>query len=574
MSGLRPENVNRRRDPQEDAALWERFRGASGESVRSGAAAWLKRPMSVKPAFDFSALVAVFPPDDLRGEALLRGVWRTGLERIELGMEERPWARDATLHFRDRIHRFDWLADLAAQGEAGRELGRWLVDAWIEDFGAFDGFAWRLGPTADRVWNWLLSASLLFGPSQGRAGSERLQNLHRQTVHIAALCDQASDVEARFRSLVVLAAMPALAGDGVTADEALDRLEAECTAQILPDGGHVSRSPQRLLNVMSDLISLRGLLSGKGLRVPDFFDRWLARMGSMLNFLRCDDGALFAFNDSGEARPEQVDAVLSALESAPRRFSFSPKSGFQKLQRASVQLLLDVGAGPEQPFGDLAHAGALGFELADGPARIVTSCGFSREVNVDWQAAVRRTGAHSTLVLGGRDSAAFVRNPVSRMLCPVGPDGISARRLEEADEIWLEAQHSGYRESFGLLHRRRLFLAADGARLTGEDSLVRPVSCPPEDAPQEIGFEIRFHLHPGCEAMMGLEAISLVCANGARWLFKTSHAGARLEASIYLSRGTVERNQQIVLSGQADSNGDGSGPPNCVRWAFIRERAA
>ena len=83
------------------------------------------------------------------------------------------------------------------------------------------------------------------------------------------------------------------------------------------------------------------------------------------------------------------------------------RSGFQKLEKNGLRLMLDCGEAPDMPFGDQAHAGVLGFQFSDGPARIVTSCGFSPDVNLDWQAAVRRTGAHSTLVVSGRDNAPF-----------------------------------------------------------------------------------------------------------------------------------------------------------------------
>ena len=168
---------------------------------------------------------------------------------------------------------------------------------------------------------------------------------------------------------------------------------------------------------------------------------------------------------------------------------------------------------------------------------------------MDWQAAVRRTGAHSTLILAGRDSSTFSLNDESRLLSAHGPEGISAKRLEEGDEIWLDAQHGGYKAPCGLLHRRRLFMSGDGQRLTGEDSLVRPVSQPPSDDRKFIGFEIRFHL-------------------------QTSHEGARLERTVYLARGLVERPEQIVMAGFADPNGDGQQPPNCIRWAFLKERSA
>ncbi len=567
------DNEDRPRSAQEDAALWQRFRGVPGARVpdRLAPGPRLVETAAQGPA-GWAGLRPLAPPDNLRGEALGRGIWRHGLERFELGDEDRPWAIEgASLHFLDRVHRFDWLGDLVACGPQSCDKARQLSDAWIADFGRFDGFAWRVGPTADRVWNWMSCGEVLFGKDQGRAGRERFEVLLAQVEHAQSLADSVADVEARFRTFLIGVACAGLIGEDTLRESALERLEAECTAQIMADGGHVSRSPQRLLGALLDLLTLRRFLSECGFPPVQFLDKWLPRMGAMLGFFRCGDGALHPFHDSGEARPEQVTAALDALGLPPRRFSVAPKSGFQKLVRADTEVLLDVGSAPEPPFGDLAHAGALGFELADGPARIVTSCGASREVNVDWQAAVRRTGAHSTLVLGGRDSAAFRRNDASGLLAPEGPDGISAKRLEEDDEIWLDAQHSGYRDNFGLLHRRRLFLAGDGSRLAGEDSLVRPVSRACQEGAQLVSFEIRFHLHPCVDAQMGREAIMLNCAGGRRWRFRTTHSRARLERSVYLARGTVENCDQIVLTGRADPNGDGSEPPNCVRWAFVRE---
>ena len=294
-------------------------------------------------------------------------------------------------------------------------------------------------------------------------------------------------------------------------------------------------------------------------------------MGAMLAFFQAGDGALNTFHDGDESRAEVVNAALARLPAPPRKFMFAPKSGFQKVEKGPLRLVLDCGEAPPRPFGDQARAGALSFELSDGPARIVTSCGYSAEVNVDWQAAVRRTSAHSTLILGGRDSGAFIVNDETRLRALIGPEGIAAKRLEEAAEIWLDAQHAGYKAAYGLLHRRRIFISGEGDRLTGEDSLVRPVAQAFNEEKKFIPYEIRFHLHPTVTAMMGKDAIRLLCDTGTVWRFRTSHEGARLEKTVYLARGIVEQPEQIVLSGFADPNGDGSQPPNAIRWAFIRE---
>ena len=44
----------------------------------------------------------------------------------------------------------------------------------------------------------------------------------------------------------------------------LDRLDAELQAQILPDGGHISRNPAALVDILVDLLPLRQALIARG----------------------------------------------------------------------------------------------------------------------------------------------------------------------------------------------------------------------------------------------------------------------------------------------------------------------
>ncbi len=565
-------SIDQRSNDEEDAALWASFRGKPGEDLKASPVHRMKIASSAPDGFGLHVRQIV-PADDLRGEMILKGIWRIGMERLELSDGLAPWTSAMpSRHFADRLHRFDWLSDLFTQGQIGADRARYMVDNWVHNYGRFDGFSWRVGCAADRVWNWMRCGAQLFEDGSEEDRASRLDALVRQARHVAILLDGQIDPAARWRASVVRVGYSVCLGRGKDLDDALMRLDSECTAQFFADGGHVSRSPLRALRCLVDLITLEDILSRSDRPTPDFLPQWITRIGGMISFLKTADGGLPPFHDSSEGRPEQVEAALSVLSSPPRQFSVAPKSGFHKLQKGRTRLWLDAGSGPELPFGDRAHSGALGFELHDGPARIVSSCGHSAEVGLDWQAAVRRTSAHSTLIINESDSSKFRTNEETELLYPDGPVGISAKRLEEADEIWLDAQHGGYKSDYGLLHRRRLFMSGNGARLTGEDSLARPVSAGEADNDELIPFDIRFHLHPTITALMASDGIILESELGPRWRFKTSHAQARLETTRYLGRGIVERSEQIVLSGKADPGGDGSAPPNCVRWAFLRER--
>lgn len=565
-------------DQQEDAILWRRFSGIAGDSIksapsrRSSAGTSKRKADQSDPRFT-PLLHPIFPADIDRGAVLMTDGWRIGHERLQVDTAAAPWSVPSpSRHYSDRLHRFEWLGALFGQGAPGAERARALVDHWIQSFGAFHGFYWRLSPLVVRVWEWMLAGPALFETGPSDLCHERLQTLIRQIEFVELGLDTCTDPSTRWRGACVLVANALCLKEGRGAESALALLETECTAQILPDGGHVSRSPEVLLQALADLITLRDAVARAGRPQPEFFTKWIPRMGAMLNFFQLGDGGLCPFNAGSQSRPEAVAAVLAALDDPPRKFSFAMKSGFQKLSKKQLCLILDAGAAPSSLFAGRAHSGPLNFELSDGAARIVTSCGFSPEVNLDWQAAVRRTGAHSTLSLGGRDASPFTTFEPTRLLTPEGPEGISAKRLEEADEIWLDAQHAGWKKRFGLIHRRRMFMSGDGERLTGEDSLVRPVSQALDPEGKFLSFDIRFHLHPSVKATTKGDAIELQCENGALWRFRTTHSGTRLELSRYLGRGLVEPTVQIVMSGRADPNGDGASPPNCIRWGFRKHK--
>jgi uncharacterized heparinase superfamily protein len=566
---------DKNRSSADDEALWRRFRGTAGEDAKALHLQRLKPPSGSSGAGESFTLYLrnLLPPDNRRGAAIAKGVWRIGQQRLVLPPGQPPWAGAMpSRHFADRVHRFAWLPDLIAHDEEAAELARSLADDWVHRYGKFDGFSWRLEAAATRAWNWLRCGPALFETGPEELCRERIACLARQLRYVADAVEAAHDPQSRWLGAVSLVAYALCLRRGAHLSDALSRLEAETTAQILPDGGHVTRSPENLLVALIQLQTLEDALARSGRPVPDWMSRCVPRMGAMLAFFRMGDGGLCPFNDSSESRPAAVEAALSRLPAQPRQFMFAPKSGFQKIEKGTMCLFLDCGEAPPRPFGDYARAGALSFELADGPGRLVTSCGHSAEVNVDWQAAVRGTSAHSTLVLGGRDSGRFVANDETRLRALIGPEGIAAKRLEESSEIWLDAQHAGYKAAFGLLHRRRVFVSGTGQRITGEDALVRPISQGPTTERKFFPFEIRFHLHPTVTAMTEKEGIRLTSEAGPVWMFKTSHEGARLETSIYLGRGIVEPTEQIVLAGFADPNGDGTDPPNCIRWAFRRER--
>src|SRR5262249_4595073 len=138
------------------------------------------------------------------------------------------------------------------------------------------------------------------------------------------------------------------------------------------------------------------------------------------------------------------------------------------------------------------------------------------------------------------------------------PRSVGRERAEHEGQQWVSATHDGYRERFGLIYARQLFLSADGEDLRGEDRLTGPPGA---------AFAVRFHLHPSVQASLARDGSGAVLRlpSGGVWRLRAAGAELSLGESIYLGSGEVRKTQQVVLGGTVQPGG------TAVRWAIRRE---
>lgn len=515
------------------------------------------------------------PVNAARGASILQGRWRFGSSSVEVDPEHAPWGPPfPSLHFADRIHRFHWLRDVAAHGTAGESKARALALSWVEAFGKWDAFAWRLGVVADRTINLLSAGPWLTAGLDAPPRMALMDCLARQVRHLLASGGDESDPVARFRIAVALALGGATMENGQRPLEAgLSMLEAQCGAQILADGGHAGRSPERLADALLDVQAVEDILLRMGMNAPAFLTRLQPRMASMLSFFTLGDGGLLVANGGGDGAGGLSPAALRPFGAVNSKFSFARLSAYQRVQAEELTVFFDSGTGPERPNGGRACAGALAISVDDGPERIITQCASHADLEPQLRDAARRSAAHSVLSLNGEDSAIFTPDPGTGLRAPDGPAQLSVRRLEENDQYLLEGQHGGWRVRHGLIYRRRLYVSKDGVRITGEDSLSRPMSETAQmSSAATIPYAIRFHLHPDVEIREGPDDRTVFLGLSRRqrvWRFR-SEALLRVDNSRYWGGGIARKTRQLVVLGEADPRADGSQPPNRVRWALSR----
>ncbi|MDY0881856.1 heparinase II/III family protein [Dongia soli] len=498
----------------------------------------------------------LWPGDEQLGLHLLGGEYRCGSEVVR---NPKPLGNPigVSLEWRRQINAFEWLDHLrACGGPAARQLARQLTQQWLEENPSYDSFAWRGDILADRLRRILLNQGFLEIQSDALFRSALLYSLNRQATHLARALPDGLAGSSLLKAAISLMIAGVMLPQG---DSWLQRgrkiFAQEIGRQMLADGGHVERSPGVMLDLLQRFLDLRHVLTLARQPLPDHLQIAIENIASVVYMMCHGDGKLALFNDTSEETPELLGEALSRVGDRLRDLSQLPLTGYQRLKAGKTMVLMDCGAPPRHGLDDHAHAGTLAFEMSHGTHRIIVNCGAAHLGADDWRQVQRTTAAHSTLIVDDTNSSMLLEHGGMALR----PTVVTSRREETEGQIWLDTSHNGYDESYGLIHRRRLFLAADGHELMGEDTL---------NGSGGNAFTLRFHLHPQVQASITQngQAALLKIPGAGGWRMRVQGGDIALAESIYMGqRGQVRRSQQLVVLGMIDNDA------TQIKWALQKE---
>ncbi|MGB8400844.1 heparinase II/III family protein [Bradyrhizobium sp.] len=470
---------------------------------------------------------------------------------------------------------FGWLRHLRAADTAlTRANARSLIDDWISNPTRKRPLERRADVLARRVISLLSQAPLVLGDTDGKFYRKYLRALTREIRYMRYAMLDIADGVPRLQILIALCyASLCLANQAGHIRSATRRLADELQRQILPDGGHISRNPGALLELLSDLLPLRQTFAARNIPPPAALLNAIDRMMPMLRFFRHGDGSFALFNGMSSAPSDLVATLLAYDDTHGVPTTNMPHTGFQRLDAGAMTVIIDTGPPPPPGVSQDAHAGCLSFELSSGPSRIVINCGMPATGRDNWRPFARSTAAHSTLTYHGTSSCQFVElSAMKRLLqgAPIidGPDHVEIYREMVTNGELLTASHDGYLARFGVVHRRVLMASHDGARLDGEDTVATAPGARIKG--NETDFALRFHLHPLVKAsrLSDARGVMLVLPNRDVWTFEALDDKVGLEDSVFLAGNDgPRRTAQIVI--RQDLRHAAS-----IRWSFVRSAAS
>ncbi len=458
------------------------------------------------------------------------------------------------------LYGFSWLRHLrAAESGITRANARALVDEWITLQGSWHPVAWRSDVLSRRIISWLSQAPLVLQDADVRFYRRFLRSLMRQVRYLRRTARHANRGVARMQAAVALIyAALCIAGQARYIKSASEHLKREIERQILPDGGHASRDPGAVIELLLEFLPLRQAFASRNVAPPQALLNAIDRMMPMLRFFRHSEGTFAHFNGMGATPADLLLTLLAYDETRGAPLNNAPYSAYHRLEARGGVLIMDTGRAPPLDLSLEAHAGCLSFEFSSPKqSLIVVNCGMPSTAREDWRPLARATAAHSTVTFNDESSARFIERPMFRRLLGgspmlAGPSRVSAVREESTDAVFcarrMTAMPAATALSTNALSRSPPTARASTARTC---SLMRRR---PQVQTRHDRYAVRFHLHPSIKATGFTDGHGalLVMTNGEVWTFNAGDSRVQLEDGVYLaSNEGPRRSVQLVIHGQA-----------------------
>ncbi|PBB34383.1 MULTISPECIES: heparinase II/III family protein [unclassified Mesorhizobium] len=490
-----------------------------------------------------------------------------GKSPFQINVPNRGWQKS--------LHGFRWLRHMRAAGtELAAANARALVSDWIVMHGnQISGVAWEPGTTAKRVIAWLQHSSVVLQGAEFPFYRAFLKSLAMQIRYLRSMAREMPDGKDRLRARIALAfstlSLPAPAS---ALRAATRNLAEELDHQILPDGGHISRNPMTVLELLADLLPLRQTYANQAEAPPPALINAIDRMLPALRFFRHQDGSLARFNGMGATIHDRIATILRHDDTVGAPLLHAPHSGYERLSMGGVTVIADTGLPPPVDISNAAHAGCLAFELSSGRQHFIVNAGIDTYGAAEFRPLARATAAHSTATVNDTSSARFSHSlRVSDLLgSPLigGPQHVPCKRIDQKGVQGFVARHDGYAARFGLLHERELKLAENGNVLTGRDRFLRPGGAAIRNNGRDF-VTVRFHIHPDIGLLHDEQGrLTLAASQGDTWVFTCAEVAPEIEESIYFAGlGGPRRSRQIVLAFKASEIAE-------VHWQLTRAAVA
>ena len=458
----------------------------------------------------------------------------------------------------EKLNNFFWFFSLDLK--SSKKTTHTVVNNWIDKNNRYNKKSWTFDITSKRIISWLSNHKLTYEDSDEDFKKKFNHSVQKQANHLLNEIKNLSGVENKIVgcAAIILAGL-VYKNEGKYLNNGLNFLKKIIKTAIDNQGFPKSRNIKQLIYYLKYFIIIREWFKESQNTIPEYINETIYYLGQNYAFIWQNINQDILFNGNCISNNNDFDQYL-------KRFGYIFKNenkeiaGYAILKNKKIILAMDIGGNPNNDFSKFYQSGALSFEIFSNGKKLITNSGYFANKENKLNKLSKSTALQSTLSIEDYSSCNFRKFGRSDLIVNKGIRIIKKNVVFESNYWKISGSHDGYLKKFKTIHEREIEFYPEQMKFIGFDKLLS------KHKPQNIKFDIRFHLEPNTKIMKTQDNKSiLIELEDEGWKFNCEDLDINIDNGLYLGiKNSYKENQNICISGICKEENQ------TVKWEFTK----
>ena len=458
----------------------------------------------------------------------------------------------------EKLNNFFWFFSLDLK--SSKKTTHTVVNNWIDKNNRYNKKSWTFDITSKRIISWLSNHKLTYEDSDEDFKKKFNHSVQKQANHLLNEIKNLSGVENKIVgcAAIILAGL-VYKNESKYLNNGLNFLKKIIKTAIDNQGFPKSRNIKQLIYYLKYFIIIREWFKESQNTIPEYINETIYYLGQNYAFIWQNINQDILFNGNCISNNNDFDQYL-------KRFGYIFKNenkeiaGYAILKNKKIILAMDIGGNPNNDFSKFYQSGALSFEIFSNGKKLITNSGYFANKKNKLNKLSKSTALQSTLSIEDYSSCNFKKFGRSDLIVDKGIRIIKKNVVFESNYWKISGSHDGYLKKFKTIHEREIEFYPEQMKFIGFDKLLS------KDKPQNIKFDIRFHLEPNTKIMKTQDNKSiLIELEDEGWKFNCEDLDINIDNGLYLGiKNSYKENQNICISGICKEENQ------TVKWEFTK----
>ncbi len=445
-------------------------------------------------------------------------------------------------------HNFLWL-NLIDRKTDGRNLQR-VIYLWMLKYSKFRRKIWETSTLSSRVISWILNIDIIIKDGSFDFKKKFFQNIITQCNHLKNNIRFEKDYIKKVEILTALILSGLVFKEyKENYDNGIKDLEKFVRTHFDDDGFPLSRSPNDLVFLTKYLVLCLENVKDAQQYIPEFLEDIVKKTLFCINFIKTPDDKIPLFNGGSDNNIKYLYKYVEDLKIKKKNEDKKILGGIFRAKTRNQLLFVDTGGPPSKNFSKTYQSGPLSFEYFLDGTKVITNCGFGKNISIKAELISRLTASQSTLTINETSVTKFERNKlINRIFGNAIKNSFKTNELNFKNDktfVGCSLIHNGYEKKFNCIHKREIYLNKDKNSLCGVDHIIKKSDGVP------VRYVFRFHVDPAITVIKTISGNSalLQISRNKSLLFTVKDEALELEKSIFLGGKKILDNTCISITG-------------------------